>query len=134
MTDAVNPYAIKTHVKRHGFRIVTPTVPLVRYWWNKINLELWEGMLPAPVDIKVKRDTVCWAFTNFPDHGKYGLEIDSYPLTKKRLIEVLVHESVHAWLFVFDHDSRTWHGPNFMAYAPKVKKILGVELSKEIRI
>jgi len=87
----VHPRAIKTHLKHHGFRIVTPSAPLVRHWWGRINIELWDGVLPRPHSIVIRHDRKAWAYTSFPEEGKYALEVDAYPLTKKRFLEVLTH-------------------------------------------
>jgi hypothetical protein len=126
--------SIKKHLKRDGFRIVTPTMPLVRYWWARINVELWDGYLPPPATIEIKQDRKFWGWTHTNYAGKYDLDIDSYPLTKKRLIEVLVHESVHAYLWVAHGDNKTVHGPAFMAHRHKVRRVTGLKLSKEISI
>lgn len=134
MSRIVHPRAIKTHLKHHGFRIVTPSVPLVRHWWGRINFELWDGALPRPHAINIRHDRKAWAYTAFPEEGKYALEVDAYPLTKKRFIEVLTHESVHAYLWIVEGDGKTVHGPAFMRHRHKVRYRLGISLTHEIRI
>lgn len=127
---------IKAHVKKHGYRIVTPTVPLVRYWWARVNRELWDGVLPSPGSIDIQRDKVAWAWTLMPDiePRTYHLKIDSYPLTKKRLLQVLAHESVHAYLWIIEGDSATDHGKPFMRYRYRMKKRLGLNLTRRIDV
>lgn len=134
MSRIVQPRAIKTHLKRHGFRIVTPSVPLVRHWISRINTELWDGRLPMPRKILIEAYRHHWAFAVLHDEPHYSLVVDSYQLTKKRFIEVLVHESVHAYLWIVEGDNKTVHGPNFMKHRHKVRYRLGLSLTQEIRI
>ena len=125
---------IRQHLKLRGYEIVTPTQRLVSHWWARINLELWDGVLPPPSTIEIKRDKKHWGWTHTNYPGKYDLDVDAYPLTRKRFIQVLAHESVHAYLWVVNGDNVTVHGPAFMQHRFRVRRTLGVKLEKEISI
>jgi hypothetical protein len=130
------PGSIRYHIRHHGFRIVTPSAPLARYWWRRISLELWDGTVPQPKAVKVKHDRKAWAWTHTDGErpGEIDLDIDAYPLTKKRFVEVLVHESVHAYLWIAHGDNKTVHGPAFMQHKHKIKRVLGLTLGEKVSV
>lgn len=135
MTETV-VHPTRQHMRKHGFRIVIPSIPLVRYWWARVSRDLWDGTLPQPTTVSIRHDRKAWAWvkTEADRPGEFDLDIDAYPLTKKRFIEVLSHESVHAHLWVAHGDNRTMHGPAFMAHRHKIKRIYGLILSKDVTV
>jgi len=126
----------RLHMRKHGFRIVKPSAPLVRYWWGRVSRELWDGNLPQPTKISIRPDRKHWAWVAIYNDrpGEFDLEMDDYPLVKKRFIEVLTHESVHAHLWVAHGDNRTVHGPAFMQFRHRIKRTYGLKLGKDVNV
>lgn len=89
-------------------------------WFHILNEELFDNKLPVIdfVDIRWRRKS--WAYyqytldTNDPEYKESLLCMNKKYTNKKFFVEVLAHELVHHYQFIFDEPMG--HGPSFMRW------------------
>ena len=123
---------IKTHIRNKGEDLLEITPTLVRYWWQALNIAIFDSILSPPVKIHCR---------NFRD-GAYGwcmpylgsndieMGIRRELEDRKQFLTVLAHESVHQYQWITER--RISHGQSFYAWAPMLKRVLNLPLSEYI--
>lgn len=90
---------IATHVKLHGHKSVKPTLRMLRYWWKKLNVEVFEdSLLPCQLSLLTEEgyedgyQGLCWPL----DNGRVRINVDpGYCTTRGGMLATLAHEMVH---------------------------------------
>lgn len=108
------------YLRRCGNQPVTPTPRLLRYWWNRINLELFDGLVHIE-NIEVT------PFDHWADCDGEDLRVSStIQFTRKSLLTTVAHEMIHAMQW---HRSRPLdHGKFFQIQATRLQRALGVSV------
>lgn len=99
-----------------------PTKKELWEWFRKINKEVFNGKIKKFRKVKFLKSRYMWAMSrgvNVPSKRGYCYHVDlymkdSYP-SKKKFIEVLAHEMVHAYQYLYEVNSMT-HGNTFWAW------------------
>ena len=97
-----------------------PTIEECKKWFNILNRELFENRLPpvSEIDIRWRRGT--HAYYRYiiddkdPSYYHCTLAINKKYDSKKLFVEVLAHEMVHHWQYVFGEP--LGHGPSFFEW------------------
>lgn len=116
---------IRAHVIRHGHRTVRPTVRMLRYWWARLNAELFDGKLlppqlsygsePTPGYGSAEADGV-----TFPLGGeRVRIHIADTQTTRQAILATLGHEMIHQWQY--QHGQTMNHGEDFHTWAALIK-------------
>ncbi|RUS90566.1 hypothetical protein EGW08_001654 [Elysia chlorotica] len=113
---------------------VTDPNPDIRELFLQFNDQFFWGKL---LGIEVKwspRMTLCAGLCVYEGHGGLCSVRLSLPLLKLRprkdLVETLLHEMIHAFLFVTDHEKdHDDHGPNFKKHMNRINKETGADIS-----
>ncbi|BFZ07366.1 hypothetical protein BsWGS_10405 [Bradybaena similaris] len=96
-----------------------------RYFWGSL----------SGVEVKWSpRMTLCAGLCVYEGRGGLCSVRLSLPLLKLRprkdLVETLLHEMIHAYLFVTDNDrDHSGHGPNFLSHMNRLNKATGANIS-----
>ncbi len=115
------------HIKQHGHTTITPTIPLLRYWWRRFNDEVFGGVLLS-CDLRV---TSCAA------HGAVGLmwplpqlrariDITPEPNIKAEILATLLHEMVHQ--YQHQHGEPLTHGEAFTRWRDPILGMTGLQI------
>jgi hypothetical protein len=98
---------IAEHVKARGHQVITPTVRMVRYWWARLNAEVFGGeLLPPVLSVYHQFDDAYGSCTDIATQRVHiNIEPD-HKWTRALLIETVVHEMVHQKQH---HDGGTMH-------------------------
>ncbi|KAK4474187.1 hypothetical protein MN116_003486 [Schistosoma mekongi] len=109
-------------------------LPDIRLLFSSFNSQFFESSLGA-VEVKwSSRMTLCAGVCKFQKrHGICSISL-SEPLLKfrprKDLVETLLHEMIHAFLFVTRRDKdRDDHGPNFISHMHRINSLAGVNIT-----
>jgi len=113
--------SVGEYLKRHGKQACVPTVPLIRYWWRRLNTELFDGALHE-YDFFVSR-LECTARA---ESDGEDIWIDPMCNTKALLIGTIAHEMIHQlqWLRSRPLD----HGRFFQINARRLYAAMGVPI------
>ncbi|KAL8622831.1 hypothetical protein ACOMHN_026952 [Nucella lapillus] len=113
---------------------ITDPIPDVRALFLQFNDEYFWGRL-AGVEVRWSpRMTLCAGVCHYEGRGGLCSIRLSVPLLKLRprkdLVETLLHEMIHAFLFVADNDrEREEHGPNFKKHMHRINKASGANIT-----
>ncbi|XP_076463731.1 uncharacterized protein LOC143295930 [Babylonia areolata] len=113
---------------------ITDPNPDVRALFMHFNDEYFWGKL-AGVEVRWSpRMTLCAGVCHYEGRGGLCSIRLSVPLLKLRprkdLVETLLHEMIHAFLFVVDKDrEREEHGPNFKKHMHRINKASGANIT-----
>jgi len=130
---------VRKHLEARGRQKVVPSEVLLRYWWRRLDAELFHGLRePRRVTVRPMRNAYAWLRpaknTVLDEDGHqalplpYDLEFDAAPVTRTALITILVHEMVHAW--EWESGNPPAHGKLFMSWAPAILGTLGLPLTR----
>lgn len=95
-------------------------------WFRIINEEIFNNRLPPvdEIDIRWRRKTYAFYFyetdTDDPDYMVCKLCMNKRYKSKKFFVEVLAHEMVHHYQFMYEKDVD--HGPTFYRWAEKFNR------------
>lgn len=99
-----------------------------RFWFNLLNEELFDGVLP-PVPFGFKWLRKRWAYYEYdddPEKAIFQLEKivmhRKYP-TKRMFVEVLAHEMVHHWQYKTLGGKKVDHEEEFVEWCIRAKTI-----------
>lgn len=123
---------IEQHVIKHGHEACDITPRMLRYWWTKLNTELFEGGLwvpqlsygddPTPGCGKAEVDGA-----TFPLGGqRVRLHISNSITTRQAMLATLAHEMVHQ--YQYQNDLPMTHGETFLAWEAPIKLITGLTI------
>ncbi|KAI1727360.1 sprT-like family domain-containing protein [Ditylenchus destructor] len=120
-----------------SYELLDPT-PDIHAQFVLFNKQFFYGALGACTVEWSKKMTSCAGVCSFiPQTGLCTIRL-SEPLLKLRprsdLIETLLHEMIHAYLFVTAVDKRLWqdrdgHGPEFVAHMNRINTIAGTGIT-----
>ncbi|KAI1727869.1 sprT-like family domain-containing protein [Ditylenchus destructor] len=120
-----------------SYELLDPT-PDIRAQFVLFNEQFFYGALGACTVEWSKKMTSCAGVCHFSTRtGLCAIRL-SEPLLKLRprsdLIETLLHEMIHAFLFVTAVDKRLWqdrdgHGPEFVAHMNRINTIAGTNIT-----
>lgn len=116
-----------------SWELVDPT-PNIHVLFVQFNEKFfWNKLLPVTVSWS-KRMTVCAGICSYQGRGGLCAITLSEPLLKLRprkdLIETLLHEMIHAYLFLDNNDrDRDGHGPNFHKHMYRINNEAGTNIS-----
>jgi len=101
-----------------------PTEDEVLRWFKIINREIFNNDLPQFRKIEIRRRRGCWgecigALNETKDRCS-DLSLNHHQKSKKHFIEVLIHEMVHHYQWIYE--STMSHGESFFSWKPKLKK------------
>lgn len=119
---------IKKHLERVGNQVIIPTLKGTAYWVNQINQELFDGALCKPAKIGFFSTPKDWMAYVDVFGGHWELYIRNQPISRRRYLELLVHECTHAAVRILDGDYSTVHGEGFLKYAGLVARKTGLPL------
>jgi hypothetical protein len=118
---------IAAHLKARGHEVITPTVRMIRYWWGRLNTEVFGGELLQPV--LTFTDQFDDAYGSCTDTATQRVTINLEPRwdwTRALLLETLVHEMVHQKQH---HDSgQMHHGETFERWREPIKQATGLTI------
>ncbi|EFN87800.1 uncharacterized protein LOC105192440 isoform X1 [Harpegnathos saltator] len=115
----------------HTLELIDPT-PNIYTLFVQFNARFFLNVL-APVEVKwSNRMTSCAGTCSF--HNKQCVITLSEPLLKLRprkdLVETLLHEMIHAYLFLTNNNrDRDGHGPNFCEHMYRINKEAGTNIT-----
>jgi hypothetical protein len=109
---------LKKLMNNHDVSNYTTTPEDCKRWFGVINRELFDGCLPS-IDILIgwRRKTHAYYVTGGRPDGRICVN-KKYP-SKKFFVEVLAHECVHHYQWVFEGD--VGHGQTFQKWIDKFK-------------
>ncbi|GFS00588.1 sprT-like domain-containing protein Spartan [Elysia marginata] len=113
---------------------VTDPNPDIRELFLQFNAQFFWSRLSG-IEVKWSpRMTLCAGLCVYEGHGGLCSVRLSLPLLKLRprkdLVETLLHEMIHAFLFVTDHEKdHDDHGPNFKKHMNRINKETGASIS-----
>ncbi len=118
---------IESHVTLRGHEAVTPTVGMLRYWWSKLNAELFDGTLlrcQLAVESCAEHEAVglCWPL----DGGRVRISIDPAETTRAGLLGTLAHEMVHQ--HQHQHGWPMDHGQSFEHWRVPILGLTGLHI------
>ena len=110
--------SVGEYLKRCGDQPVTPTPRLLRYWWGRLNDELFNGACSIE---SIEMCELGW----IADCDGEDLRVSSnWVFTRSLLLSTLAHEMIHVHQW---HRSRPLdHGKFFQIQATRLQKALGV--------
>ncbi|XP_072749863.1 DNA-dependent metalloprotease SPRTN [Anoplolepis gracilipes] len=127
-----NTFYIQTLVDK-ALELIDPT-PNIHTLFVQFNARFFWNVL-TPVQIKwSNRMTSCAGVCTFHSRNKECIISLSAPLLKLRprkdLVETLLHEMIHAYLFLTNNDrDRDGHGPNFCKHMYRINKEAGTNIT-----
>ena len=127
-----NTFYIQTLVDK-ALELIDPT-PNIHTMFVQFNARFFWNVL-SPVQIKwSNRMTSCAGVCTFHSRNKECIISLSAPLLKLRprkdLVETLLHEMIHAYLFLTNNDrDRDGHGPNFCKHMHRINKAAGTNIT-----
>lgn len=114
---------IAAHVAKHGHKLVTPTVHMMRHWWARINREVFDGLL-MPCQLSVgdlsahAAQGLCWPL----DSGRVKIEVDpTWATSRVAFLSILAHEMTHQ--YQHQNGLGLTHGPTFTGWADHFKAL-----------
>ncbi|XP_036210747.1 sprT-like domain-containing protein Spartan isoform X1 [Myotis myotis] len=116
-----------------SWELVDPT-PDLQALFVQFNDQFFWGQLEA-VEVKwSKRMTLCAGICSYEGRGGMCSIRLSEPLLKLRprkdLVETLLHEMIHAYLFVTNNDKdREGHGPEFCKHMHRINRLTGANIT-----
>lgn len=123
---------ILDHIVKHGHITVLPTYSMVRYWWAKLNAEIFDGIL-LKAQISVGSDPHTGFSADEVDGGCFPLggervriHVSEKDMSKQMLIATIAHEMVHQ--LQYQHGIPMTHGDFFQQWAVKVKTTTGITI------
>lgn len=95
-----------------------------REWFDILNEEIFDNKLPPIERIDIRWRRKAWAYyyhvidTGDPTYKECSLLLNKRYKSKKFFVEVLAHELVHHYQFMFDEDMEedNGHGASFMKW------------------
>ncbi|XP_070160049.1 DNA-dependent metalloprotease dvc-1 isoform X1 [Polyergus mexicanus] len=127
-----NTFYIQTLVDK-ALEFIDPT-PNIHTLFVQFNARFFRNVL-SPVQIKwSNRMKSCAGVCTFHSRNKECIISLSAPLLKLRprkdLVETLLHEMIHAYLFLTNNDrDRDGHGPNFCKHMYRINKEAGTNIT-----
>ncbi|XP_012215405.1 DNA-dependent metalloprotease dvc-1 [Linepithema humile] len=116
-----------------ALELIDPT-PNIYKLFVQFNATFFWNVL-SPVEVKwSKRMTSCAGICSFHRRNKHCIISLSAPLLilrpRKDLVETLLHEMIHAYLFLTNNDrDRDGHGPNFCKHMNRINKKAGTNIT-----
>lgn len=120
---------IRAHLQKRGYQLIRPTPRMVQRWWRELNTHVFNNHLLPPIEVKVARDSVAWAWCVDEGGGRCSIKFESCQMTRLRFLTVLVHEMVHA--YQLQNDEPMDHGKTFLAWETLIKQRSGLPLEEE---
>ena len=100
------------------------TIEDCQSWFNVLNRELFDNSLPLldEIDIRWRRKAHAWYDydANRPGEGTARLLMNKRYKSKQFFIEVLAHEMVHHYQYIYNED--IGHGSSFFKWRGKFNK------------
>ncbi|KYM96067.1 hypothetical protein ALC62_13268 [Cyphomyrmex costatus] len=134
--NAVNLNKKSTYIRSlvdQALELIDPT-PNIHTMFVQFNASFFWNTL-SHVEVKwSNRMTSCAGVCRFNSHNKECTISLSAPLLKLRprkdLVETLLHEMIHAYLFITNNDKdRDGHGPNFCKHMHRINKEAGTNIT-----
>ncbi len=115
------------HVRQHGGTTITPTVPLLRYWWHRFNREIFGGVLLS-CELRVQSCAAYNAVGLMWPLPQRRTRIDISPATRAKgeILATLLHEMVHQ--YQHEHRQPLNHGPTFSAWRAPIEVETGLTI------
>lgn len=134
MPNLVRSKLVRLMSKEHPETLYATDIDEVKRWIKVINKEVFDGKLKPFRSVKVLRLRATWAYAegSVDEDGEYqcDLVVNHSMVSRKQLVEVLCHESVHAYQWTRLH--RMDHKRSFFRWKPKLAKF-GIRLSIGIK-
>ena len=76
---------------------VTPTPAMLRYWWLRLNRDMFHGALPQPV-FRVRRlkdDRALYENAVYGNLGEGTISFAPAAITRRALVGTMLHEMIH---------------------------------------
>lgn len=116
---------IRKHVAQHAHEAVTPTLRMLRYWWVRLNAEVFDNIL-LPCQL---------SYGETPGENVYGMcyplevervriHIDRQADTRGCMLATMAHEMIHQWQH--QHGLEMTHGDVFKGWAEVVRVKTGL--------
>ena len=115
---------------------VTPTPALIRYWWGRLNTEIFGGKLPPPIQCSVHTsqeskeacgfDTWAW-YEHGVSRGFGSFSFWGVPVTRQDFLTTLAHEMIHQYQHAMGKP--TVHGRYFKVLCKKYGRKLGAQIT-----
>ncbi len=120
---------IAAHIKLHGHKPVTPTPRMLRYWWARLNAEVFKGKLglcQLTVLTEVGMEDACGAC--YPlDCGKVRINIaPEYADSRASMLGTLAHEMVHQ--YQHQRGKPMNHGQTFERWRLPILSVTGLTI------
>jgi len=109
----------------------TFTTKQCNYWWNILNIAVFEGKLQTPSF--AMRKTTKYFGECFGYSGKekaIKIIITTANTNNTEFIATIVHEMVHQWQYTVDASRKMTHGKSFLTWRPKISRTIGIQLHK----
>lgn len=119
---------IYKHVALRGHETVRPTARMLRYWWSRLNTEVFADTLHVPklTVLRVEWPDVyglCWPLSNSRSH----IQIDpTLCATRGDILATLAHEMIHQWQHQLGEPMT--HGESFKGWADAIRDRTGLEV------
>jgi len=94
------------------------------YWFNQINNEIFDGKVPYPHVIDIRKQKNTWGYVKELEVN--GIKVvglfmqPTYP-TFGAFLEILAHEMIHIWQFMVINDTGS-HNKHFYSWRDKFKE------------
>lgn len=120
---------IHNHVKLHGHKPVKPTPRMLRYWWGRLNVEVFDGALHlcqlTVLDEPGMEDAsgVCYPL----DCGRVRINVSpTHADSRAAMLGTLAHEMVHQ--YQHQHDQAMHHGTTFEQWRSPILGLTGLTI------
>jgi len=127
---------IRQHISKRGHEqniIITPS--MARYWWKKLNIAVFNGLLRPPKRIYALKwvgdvDTYGECDPQYDRHMKryVNIRLKESMETRKLFLTILVHEMVHQW--EWETLEKTSHHKHFYMWKDTIRRMIDLPLAK----
>ncbi len=107
---------IREHVSRHAHEPVTPTLRMLRHWWGRLNVEVFDGLLhPCQLTYGPLEGEDVYGMCYPLEVERVRIHIDARADTRGCMLATLAHEMIHQWQH--QHGLDMTHGDVFKGWA-----------------
>lgn len=128
MTKTEAQEKIRNHLDKRSNHSVVVTERMARYWWNVVNVAIFNKKLYPPQDILIKRFKD-WGYCHALTRDDVQIALNEEITTRSLFLATLIHEMVHQW------ENQTYgqmgHGKRFFTWKSRVEKNIGLDIHVE---
>jgi hypothetical protein len=116
---------IEPHVRKRGHENVKPTIRMLRYWWGKLNAEVFHNELLLCQITYGRSEFAEVSGLCYPlDNGRSRIHIDNRNHTRAGMLGTLAHEMVHQ--YQHQNGLAMNHGETFERWSDPILGLTGL--------